>query len=141
MIIVPRSPFAELDAVERRMRRFFDEFGVIPAPLPAADLYETDGEFVLEVEVPGFAEPELDVSVTDRTLVVKGERTRTKEEEQEGKDFRLQERLATRFERRFVLPPSIVVDKLGAEFVDGLLTVRAPKTEAATSHKVDIVHK
>jgi HSP20 family protein len=140
MIIVPRNPFAELDAVERRMRRFFDEFGVIPAPLPAADLYETAGEYVLEVEVPGFAEPELDVSVSDHTLVVKGERTEEKEE-QDGKAFRVQERLAKRFERRFELPRSVVVDRLGAEFEDGLLTVRAPKTDAATSHKVEVVHK
>jgi HSP20 family protein len=140
MIIVPRNPFAELDAVERRMRRFFDEFGVIPAPLPAADLYETDGEYVLEVEVPGFAEPELDVSVSDHTLVVKGERTE-KKEEQDGKAFRVQERLAKRFERRFELPRSVVVDRLGAEFENGLLKVHAPKTDAATSHKVEIVHK
>ena len=139
MVIVPRNPFAELDAVERRMRRFFDEFGVIPAPLPAADLYETDDEYVLEVEVPGFAEPDLDVSVSDHTLVVKGERTE-EQKEQDGKAFRLQERLAKRFERRFELPRSVVVDKLGAEFADGLLTVRAPKTDAASSHKVEIVH-
>ena len=139
MIIVPRNPFAELDAVERRMRRFFDEFGVIPAPLPAADLYETDSEYVLEVEVPGFAEPELDVSVSNHTLVVKGERTEEKEET--DKDFQLQERLAKRFERRFELPRTVVVDKLGAAFADGLLTVRAPKTDAATSHKVEIVNK
>ena len=138
-MIVPRNPFAELDSVERRMRRFFDDFGVIPAPLPAADLYETDDEYVLEVEVPGFAEPELDVSVSNHTLVVKGERTEEKEEQ--DKAFQLQERLAKRFERRFELPRSVAVDKLGAEFMDGLLTVRAPKTDAATSHTVEIVHK
>jgi HSP20 family protein len=141
MIIVPRNPFTELDAVERRMRRFFDEFGVIPAPLPAADLYETDDEYVLEVEVPGFAEPELDVSVSNHTLVVKGERTEEKEDLPDGKAFHLHERLAKRFERRFELPRSIVVDKLDAEFADGLLTVHAPKTDLAASHKVEIVHK
>ena len=140
MTLVPRSPFAELDAVERRMRRLFDEFGVVPAPLPPADLYETDGEFVLELEVPGFAESQLDVAVSDRTLVVKGERTE-EQEERKGKTFRLQERLARRFERRFELPPSIVVERLGAEFQDGVLTIHAPKSEKATTHKVEIVEK
>lgn len=140
MIIVPRNPFAELDAVERRMRRFFDEFGVVPAPLPAADLYETDGEFVLEVDVPGFSEPQLDVAVSDHTLVVKGERSEKKESE-EDKEFQLQERLVRRFERRFELPRSIVVDRIDAEFEDGVLTVHAPKSEKATAHKVEIVQK
>ena len=140
MIIVPRNPFAELDAVERRMRRFFDEFGVVPAPLPAADLYETDGEFVLEIDVPGFSEPQLDVAVSDHTLVVKGERSEKKESE-EDKEFQLQERLVRRFERRFELPRSIVVDRIGAEFEDGVLTVHAPKSETATAHTVEIVQK
>ena len=140
MIIAPRNPFAELDAVERRMRRLFDEFGVVPAPLPAADLYETDGEFVLEIDVPGFSEPQLDVAVSDHTLVVKGERSEKKESE-EDKEFQLQERLVRRFERRFELPRSIVVDRIDAEFEDGVLTVHAPKSETATAHKVEIVQK
>jgi HSP20 family protein len=140
MALVRWNPIQELDTIERRMRRFFDDVGFTPAPLPAADLYETDQEFVVEVEVPGFEEKQLAVEVSDHTLVVKGERVEEKEEEK-GKTFRLQERLARQFERRFELPTSVVVDKLDAAFKDGVLTVHAPKTERATPHKVEILAK
>jgi HSP20 family protein len=133
------NPLQELDTAGRRMRRFFDEFGVLPAPLPAADIYETDDQYVVQVEVPGFEEEQLTVEVSDHTLVVRGERT--EEREAKEKAFHLQERLARRFERRFELPTSTEVEGLGAEFKDGVLIVRAPKTVAATPHKVAIVAK
>ena len=72
MAIVKWTPWTDLDAMERRMRRFFDEAGVVPAPTPAADVYETDGEFVVELEVPGYEQKDLDIELTNHTLVVKG---------------------------------------------------------------------
>jgi HSP20 family protein len=125
--------------MERRFRRFFDEPELIPAPIPAADVYETDGEYVIELEVPGFQEKQLAVEVTDHTLLVKGDRAETKEKTE--KAFRLHERLARQFVRRFELPPTAVTDKIAAEFKQGVLTVHAPKEEATTPHKVAIAAK
>jgi HSP20 family protein len=139
MQLVRWTPFQELDAMERRMRRFFDEVGIAPAPLPAADVYETEGEYVFELEVPGFEEKQLAVEVTDHTLVVKGERTEEKEEK--GKSFRLQERLARQFERRFELPTEADAGKVDADFKAGVLTVHAPKAKAAKPHKIAIAAK
>ena len=51
--LVKWNPFRELDLMERRVRRMFEDVGFAPAPLPAADVYETESEFVLELEVPG----------------------------------------------------------------------------------------
>jgi HSP20 family protein len=62
----------ELDSIERRMRRAFEEFGFAPAFVPAADVYETDGELVVEIEVPGYEEQELEIELSDHTLTVKG---------------------------------------------------------------------
>jgi HSP20 family protein len=118
------------------MRRLFDEAGIVPAPLPAADVYETNGEYVYELEVPGFEEKELAIEVSDRTLTVKGERTEEKREE--GKTFRLQERLAKQFERRFELPPEAETGKVAADFKAGVLIVHAPKAKASEPHKVKI---
>ena len=101
-MIVKWTPFQELDSMERRMRRMFEEIGFAPTLLPAADTYETDEEFVVELEVPGFAEKELVIEVSDHHLTVKGERLETKE--QQKKAFRLHERLEREFERRFELP-------------------------------------
>ena len=81
MQLVRWSPLAELDSMERRMRRVFDEAGITPAPLPAADVYETEAEYILELEVPGFEEEKLSVEVFDHTLTIKGERVEEKEEQ------------------------------------------------------------
>jgi HSP20 family protein len=140
VVIARWSPFPEFDLIERRMRRMLEDAGIAPAPLPAADVYETDGEYVVELEVPGFDRKQLTVELTDHTLCVKGERVDEKEEK--GKEFRLQERLAKHFERRFVLPTDADATKLAAAFEDGVLTVRAPKEAPAdTPVTVEIASK
>ncbi len=67
MTIVKWTPFMELDSMERSMRRWFEGFSFAPAIAPATDIYETDDEYVVEVEVPGFEEKELAVEVFDHT--------------------------------------------------------------------------
>ena len=93
------SPFQDLDVIERRMRRMLEDWGVAPATLPAADMYETEKELVVELDVPGFEEKELALEVTDHMLTIKGERTAEKEEK--DKSFYLHERLEKHFERGF----------------------------------------
>jgi HSP20 family protein len=130
------TPFRELDLMDGRMRRFFEDLGFGPALTPAADVYETDGEFVVELEVPGFDEKELEIEVRDHTLSVTGER----EEETERKEnaLRLRERLEKRFERHFELPAEIDSEHVTAEYTKGVLTVHVPKTAHAEPHKVEI---
>ena len=120
MDVIRWTPFRELEAMDRRLRGLFDE------TLPAADAYETDDEFVVELEVPGFEEKELTLEVFDHTLSIKGERRA--ETKKEDKTFRLHERLEASFERRFALPSETNTDALKAEFDKGVLAVHAPKT-------------
>lgn len=134
--MVKWAPFQDLGVVERRMRRMLEDFGMAPAPLPAADFYETEKELVVELEVPGFDEKELDLKVSDHTLTVTGERTQEKEEK--DKTFHLHERLEKRFERTFSLPPEADVDHVGATFRKGILEVHVPKIERAKARKIDI---
>jgi HSP20 family protein len=139
MQLVRWSPFPELDAIDRRLRLVFDQAGMTPALLPAADVYETEAEYILELEVPGFEEEKLSVEVFDHTLTIKGERVEEKEEQ--AKSFRLQERLANEFERRFELPPEADSAKIAADFKAGVLTVHAPKAVAAKPRAVAIATK
>ena len=136
MAIVKWAPFTDLGSMERRMRRLFEEVGFAPAAVPAADVYETDDEFVVELEVPGYEEKELEIEVTDHTLAVKGERETTKDET--TKEFSLHERLERKFERRFVLPVDADTEHVRAVFAKGVLEVHAPKTMTAKSKKVEI---
>lgn len=137
--LVRWNPFQELDAVERRMRRRLDDLGLVPAALPAVDVYETESEFVFEVEAPGFDEEELTIEVSDHTLLVKGEQAEEKEKKE--KTFRLHERLEKTFERRFELPPEADVEKIRAEFAKGVLTLHAPKAKESKPRKVAIAKK
>ena len=125
--LVRWAPFQELDVIERRMRRMLEDFGVAPAPLPAADLYETEKELVVELEAPGFEEKELVLEVTDHTLKIKGERMKEKEEKE--KTFFLHERLEKHFERTFTLPPEADIEHIEAKFETGVLEVHVPKVE------------
>jgi HSP20 family protein len=134
--LVRWAPFQDLDVVERRMRRMLEDFGVAPAPLPAADLYETESEVIVELDVPGFDEKELTLQVTDHTLTIKGEHTVEKKEKE--KTFYLHERLEKHFERSFKLPPEADIAKVKATFGTGVLEVHVPKVEQAKPRKIEI---
>ena len=136
MILTRWTPFQELEAFERRTRKLFDELGFAQPIVPSADVYERKGEYVYELEIPGFEEKELEIEVTDHVLTVKGERAEDKEEK--DKTFWLHERLARAFERRFELPPEADTEKVKAEFKKGIRAVHAPKTITAAPKKVEI---
>ena len=132
--MVKWSPFRELDLMERTMRRMLGT--PFESVLPAADVYETKDEFVVELEVPGYEEKELTIEVTDHVLTVKGGHEELKE--QKEKAFRLHERLEKEFERRFALPTTVNSEKLTATFKKGVLELHAPKIEMAIPKKIPI---
>gem|GEM_PF-2753737 len=128
------TPFRELDTVERRMQRMLGDL-FTPA-LPAADVYETPDEFVVELEVPGYDEQELGIEIADHTVTVTGTRKEAKEEKE--KTFWLQERLERAFERRFALPAEADTEHVRASFEKGVLELHAPKLQTAKPRKVAI---
>jgi HSP20 family protein len=123
--LVKWTPFGDFDFLDRRIRRMFDDVGFPPSFVPAADVYETLDEFVVELEVPGYEEKELGIEVSDHMLTVRGERKETNEEQ--DKAFLLHERLEKLFERRFQLPADADTDKLTAIFKQGVVEIHAPK--------------
>jgi HSP20 family protein len=134
--LVKWSPFRELDLMERRMRHLLDDVGFAPAPLPAVDVYETEDEFVLELEVPGYEEKELKIEAFDHTVAIAGARQEV--EEKSDKVFRRHERLEKHFERRFELPPEADTKHLTAVFEKGVLEVHAPKSPQVKPRKIPI---
>jgi HSP20 family protein len=131
------SPLRDLDAIERRFQRLLgDSAWTAPGVLPATDVYETDGEYIVELEVPGFEQRELGIEVTGHLLTVTGERKEEKETQE--KAFRLHERLEDRFERRFELPREADTEHVRATFEKGVLTVHAPKAARPRAKKIAI---
>jgi HSP20 family protein len=139
MEMIRWTPLRELEALDRRMQRLFDQTGMTTTLLPAADVYETESEYVVELEVPGFEEKELDLEVTNHTVCVTGERAEEKKAQE--KTYRLHERLEKRFERRFELPPAVDPGSVRADFKKGVLEIHAPKAQAAKPRKVQFGKK
>lgn len=129
------APFGELDSFERRMRRLFD-LGFVPTAMPVADVYEAEGEFCVELEVPGFDQQDLHVETADHTLRVMGERETSKAEKE--KTFALHERLEASFERCFALPPEVDASRIAASFEHGVPKIHAPKVGVPEARTVPI---
>lgn len=130
------APLPDFDLVERRMRRFFEDAGLAPTVTPAADVYEAADEIVVELDVPGYDQSELSVTITDHMLTVVGDRK--KEAEKKERSIRARERLESHFERRFQLPATADGDHVHAEYGKGVLTLHVPKLAGVTPKKVTI---
>jgi HSP20 family protein len=117
-----------------RLRRA--ENGGDGAWLPAVDLSQTPERFVVRVDLPGLKREDIDVTVENNTLTLRGERKFEQHEETES--YNRIERVYGAFTRSFQLPNNVDSGKVKATFEDGVLTIDIPKTEEAKSKRVEI---
>jgi HSP20 family protein len=106
----------------RPLRRSGDAAG---AWAPHADVYEQGGKLVVKAELPGVKKEDVDVSIDNGDLVIRGERHA--EEKVEEKDYYRMERSSGTFYRRLPLPEGVTFDQITATYKDGVLEVTAPK--------------
>ncbi len=97
--------------------------------VPAVDIAEKDKEYEITAELPGMAESDIEIKLSNNALTIRGEKKSEKEERK--KDFYLSERRFGVFERRFHIPEGVDPDRISAVFKNGVLTVTLPKTEEA----------
>lgn len=125
-------------ALQRRMDHLFDDFASgyrwpfasgHDMPAPQIDVSETDSEVTIDVELPGVDETDIDVTVADDLLTIKGEKKQEKEEKK--KNYHLTERSYGSFSRSMTLPFDADPNKVKAKFKDGVLTVTIPKPPEA----------
>jgi HSP20 family protein len=96
---------------------------------PRTDVAETENALEISVELPGLDQKEIDVSLTDGALTIKGEKKSEHEENKKG--YHLSERSYGSFYRTIPLPSGVDTDKANARFKNGVLTVTLPKTADA----------
>jgi HSP20 family protein len=154
--LAPRRPFEAMSRLEQDMERMFHEFWRRPfsslweperwwpsraltLQMPAVDVYEEKDDVVVKAEVPGLSKEDLDVTLTESTVTIKGEKK--KEEEIKEKNYYRSERSWGNFSRSVELPAQVKTDQAKASFKDGILEIRLPKTEEAkqktTKVKID----
>ena len=147
------TPFATLptfEDVENRMRKMFEnvltpfdgDFLAQPIGfLPPTDIVETEDQLVLTAELPGLEKKDVEITVDEGVLTLRGEKLEEKKED--DKKFHLYERTYGAFQRSFTLPRGVDPAKITAEFEKGILKVILPKTAEAKAkgHKVEIAAK
>lgn len=129
-------------ALQREMNRMFDnffrDFNLAPfdagfgTGFPVVDIRENDREVIVTAELPGVDEKDLDISVSDQYLTLRGEK-REEREERNGNYYRM-ERSYGSFHRDISLPCEVETDKVEAVFKRGVLTITLPKKEEARRH-------
>jgi HSP20 family protein len=125
------DPLRTFDTLRRRMDQALRDFNEIAAEgrgqslaFPRAGLRDTKDALVLVAEVPGLADSELQLSATQDSVTISGER---KAAAPKGYAVHRRERGDLRFSRTFALPVRIDVERVAAELKNGLLTVTMPK--------------
>lgn len=129
----------EVDRLERMFTGAFDRegFGVAQSWMPAVDVYEdANGEFVLKAELPGLRREDIKLSMEGQTLLLEAER-HLDTEVQRDRYHRI-ERGYGLFRRTFTLPPTVDATRIGAEYQDGLLTVRLPRREETKPRQIEV---
>jgi HSP20 family protein len=106
---------------------------------PVVDVVEKEKEYQISAELPGLEEKDVDVSVADDMLTIKGEKKEEKEEK--AKNYYLSERRYGAFQRSFQLPSGVDAEKIEANFQKGVLTVTLPKTPEAQKKEQKITIK
>jgi HSP20 family protein len=104
--------------------------------LPAVELVERDGEFVLTAEIPGMAKENVVISVEDNVLTLKGEKKFERDEEKE--EMHIREREYGAFTRAFTLPRNVDAAKIRAEYHDGVVDIHMPKGAEAKGRQIKI---
>jgi HSP20 family protein len=103
---------------------------------PALDLYEDKDNLYVKVELPGMKREDIEVSLHEGSLSISGERKG--EEKHEDAEVYRAERFFGRFQRTVTVPTSVAVDKVKAQYKDGILTITLPKTEEAKPKHIDV---
>jgi HSP20 family protein len=132
-----RQTVAPFGWLRTEIDRLFDDF--VPArslfnftggmPVPALELASGDKEYRLTAELPGLKDEDVEISVADGILTLKGEKREAEEHKEDG--CLMSERRYGKFERRVALPADVDSDKIEAAFKKGVLTITLPKSADA----------
>ena len=119
---------------------WIDDFFTTPTfgrnAVPAVDVRETGSEFLMEVELPGLTEKDVEVKLENTLLTISSTKDEKKEEKKNG--YVMRERRSAHFSRSFVLPEDVDREKITAEFKNGVLQLTFPKVPAAKPKTIEV---
>lgn len=139
------TPFEEMDRMFERMfprgwmRPFRWEWPELPgfeARIPRVDVIDRDSDILLRAEIPGVRKEDLDISVSDDSVTIKG--STAFEEKEERENFLRREITRGAFSRTVGLPATVDTEQAKAQFKEGMLELTLPKVEKAKRRKITV---
>jgi HSP20 family protein len=144
MAIIKADSLREFAAMQDRLNRLFgnvylrdEDTGFRGTWVPSVDIYETEKhDLVLRAELPGMAREDIEVTVENGTIVIKGEKKFDSEVKDEH--YRRIERAYGTFHRSFTLPNTVDAVKVTADYKNGVLTITLPFKEEAKPRTINV---
>ena len=141
MSLVRWEPFRDLLALQERLNRGFDSSRQtgeeqLGTWAPAVDIYETEKEIVLKADLPGLKLEDVDISLNNNVLSVRGERRFEKDVKEDN--YHRVERAYGNFVRTFTLPNTVNVEQIDATYDNGVLKITLPKREEARPKQIKV---
>lgn len=138
------DPFREMMSLRNAMDQLFESAFVSPMfgwlqPSPwgfAMDVSENDDEFLVKATLPGINPDDLEITLDNNVLTIKGEVKEEKESEE--RRYHLRERRYGKFSRSFSLPSWVDAEHIDAQYENGILTLRLPKVEEAKPKRIKV---
>jgi len=125
---------------DRLVDSFFNRDLMVPEVLgmsyPVMDVEETDDEFRITAELPGMKKDDIKITFQDNILTISGEKKL--EKKREDKNLYYAERRFGKFSRSISINSGVKLDKISAEFKDGVLHVVVPKAEEAKPKQIEV---
>lgn len=141
----PWEPLKELQRMRREMDRLWESFFETKPPrrqeeisewVPSIDLSETKDSYIVKAEIPGMEAKDIDITLQEDLLTIRGEKKQEKEEKDENYHF--VERSYGSFTRSIRLPQEVKGDKIKASYKEGVLKITLPKSEEAKKKETKI---
>jgi HSP20 family protein len=139
------EPVREMMTLREAMDRLFDDAFTRPigtnggSTVPAIDLYQTEDEVVVKAALPGLKAEDVQITVTNDVLTLRGEFKW--ENEQKDATYHIREQRYGSFERSVDLPVDVQTDRAQADFQNGVLTITLPKAESVRPKTINIKAK
>jgi len=138
------TPWKGMDVLRQEMDRVFDrffeprwdEFEPAGQWTPKVDVSETKEAVVVKAEIPGVDQKDINVSLQDQILTIRGEKH--KETDENSEKYHRVERSWGAFMRAFRMPAAVAGDKVTATFKDGTLTITLPKAPEAKGTTIPV---
>ncbi|NCC89428.1 MAG: Hsp20/alpha crystallin family protein [Spirochaetia bacterium] len=114
----------------------WSDWGVSSSKIPPVDIYETEKAYVIEAELAGYKQDEVQVNVDKHVLRISSDKQTLKDAD--GRKNLVRERYFKKFERSFSLPEDIDESAIEGEFSDGVLTITLPKKEEVLPKTIEV---